>query len=88
MPRKDRYLEQLQRRKEVVSAAETTPTSKPVEQMTDDELSRELEGVRTAECRLSEEAVRLSRAGASDGYAPALDSRLWFPRRSKRRPWK
>ncbi len=64
MTKRNRYLEQLQRRQQAATAG-TPPPAKPVEQMSDAELEQEQASTRAEERRLSEEAVRLSREGTA-----------------------
>ncbi len=66
MTKRNRYLEQLQRRQQAATAG-TPPPAKPVEQMSDAELEQELASARAAARAADERAVHVAREGLAGG---------------------
>ena len=84
MPKKDSYLEQLQRRREAANAP-PPPAKKPAEMTAEelrDEISRTNARIRSAD----ERAVEAGREVLAGGSGSVL-GKFWAPRR-RRRPWK
>ena len=84
MPKRNTFIEQLRAKQEAArTEAEATARSKPISEMSEAELDREMERLNRELRASKEQAVEVGRQEA----AGRGSGRIIFPRR-KKRPWK